>query len=162
MYPVFPLAHGWRSPSSAPWSSARKSLKILGEQRVVDVTNDLRTARARKTRGEIERLRRATSLVENGLHSFIANARVGMTEIDIAALISGRIVAGGGVPRFVSVTSGSRSALADAYPSGRSVAAGELIRIDAGCTFDGYWSDLGPPSSSESRTLGRARYIWPS
>ncbi|RWH82139.1 MAG: aminopeptidase P family protein [Mesorhizobium sp.] len=129
-----------RSDGDLLWNMGRE---ILGEQRVVDVTNDLRTARARKTRGEIERLRRATSLVENGLHSFIANARVGMTEIDIAALISERIAGGGGVPRFVSVTSGPRSALADAYPSGRSVAAGELIRIDAGCTFDGYWSDVG-------------------
>jgi Xaa-Pro dipeptidase len=129
-----------RSNDDLLWGMARET---LGENCVVDITRSLMAARATKTPGEIKRLRRATELVENGLRSFISNARVGMTELDISAMITECMAAGGGIPRFVSVTSGPRSALADAYPTPRSIARGELIRIDAGCTVDGYWSDLG-------------------
>lgn len=117
--------------------------EILGDNRVRDITTDLARARATKTEGEIARLRKASEVVEQGFRTVAEIARTGITERELAAEITRCIVAGGGVPRFVSVTSGERSALADAYPTNRKILAGDILRIDAGCTVDGYWSDIG-------------------
>ncbi|WP_374788682.1 M24 family metallopeptidase [Brucella oryzae] len=129
-----------RSNDDVAWALCRE---ILGESRVRDITPDLARARATKTVGEVARLRKASALVEQGFRQVAEIARTGMTEHDLAAEITRCIVSGGGVPRFVSVTSGIRSALADAYPADRKISAGEILRIDAGCTVDGYWSDIG-------------------
>lgn len=144
-----------RADGDLLWNLGRE---LLGEAKVVDITRNLQASRATKTSGEVERLRRATMLVEDGFRKLIDNAHAGMTEIDLAALIAERMVAGGGVPRFVSVTSGPRSALADAYATNRPISKGELIRIDAGCTVDGYWSDMartfvfGEPDARQRKT----------
>lgn len=137
------------------WDLCRE---FLGESRVVDVTRYLGAARATKSPGEVVRLRAATRLVEDGFRQVIKYAHSGMTEIDLAAMITQVIVAGGAVPRFVSVTSGPRSALADTYSTRRVIAKGETIRIDAGCTVDGYWSDMartfvfGEPDTRQKTT----------
>jgi Xaa-Pro aminopeptidase len=55
------------------------------------------------------------------------------------------------------VTSGPRSALADAFATDRALALGELLRFDIGCLLDGYWSDIGrtavvgPPDELQRR-----------
>ncbi|WP_187829441.1 Xaa-Pro peptidase family protein [Labrys sp. KNU-23] len=137
------------------WNLCRE---FLGESRVVDVTRYLGAARAIKSPGEVAHLREATRLVEDGFRKIVEHARSGMTEIDLAAMITEVMVAGGAVPRFVSVTSGPRSALADTYSTRRVIAKGETIRIDAGCTVEGYWSDMartfvfGEPDTRQKRT----------
>ncbi|KAB2765996.1 aminopeptidase P family protein [Brucella anthropi] len=129
-----------RSNDDVAWTLCRE---ILGEDKVLDITPDLARARSTKTKGEVARLRKASELVEQGFRTVAEIARTGITERELAAEITRCIVTGGGVPRFVSVTSGVRSALADAYPTDRKIWAGEILRIDAGCTVDGYWSDIG-------------------
>lgn len=116
---------------------------VCGARRIVDASEAVLRARQTKLDGEIERIRRATLLTEQGIGAVRTSARAGMTEYEIAALVTERMVAGGGTPRFVSVTSGPRSALADAYPTSRKVAPGDLVRIDAGCVVDGFSSDVG-------------------
>lgn len=149
-----------RADGDLLWSLARE---VLGEDKVVDVTDGMRRARTTKTANEVERLRRATVLVEDGFRKIIDTAQAGMTETDLAAMVAERMVAGGGIPRFVSVTTGPRSALADAYATGRRIAKGELIRIDAGCTVDGYWSDMartfvfGEPDARQAKTYQALR-----
>lgn len=131
---------------------------LAGEERVVDVTSSIMSARSTKTPGELARLTQASRLIENGFRWVIENARAGMTELELAAEITRSVVVEGGVTRFVSVTSGPRSALADAYPTGRRILEGDLIRVDAGCTVDGYWSDIarsfiiGEPSARQRKT----------
>lgn len=121
----------------------RLCAEVYGESRLLDVSLLLESCRAVKLPGEVVRLRRAAECVEAGFAKILGTAHAGMTERDLAAMMTESMVLGGGVPRFVSVTSGPRSALADAYPTGRAIAQGETIRIDAGCTVDGYWSDIG-------------------
>ncbi|WP_435656954.1 M24 family metallopeptidase [Brucella pituitosa] len=146
-----------RSNDDTAWALCRE---ILGERRVCDVTADLARARTTKTEGEVARLRRASELVEQGYQHVVEIARTGMTERELAAEVTRCIVAGGGVPRFVSVTSGVRSALADAYPTDQKISPGEILRIDAGCTVDGYWSDIGrtfvfgEPDARQRKTYG--------
>jgi len=144
-----------RTNDDVVWDLCRK---IFGERRIADVSRYFGAARATKSPGEVARLREATKLVEDGYRRIIEQARSGMTEIDLATMITDAMVAGGAVPRFVSVTSGPRSALADTYSTRRVIARGETIRIDAGCTVDGYWSDMartfvfGEPDARQTRT----------
>lgn len=109
------------------------------------------TVRAAKLPEEVAVLQRAALLAEDGILAAIEAARVGTTERELAAIVAGTMVAGGGEPRFVVVTSGPRSALADAYATDRPLEPGDLLRFDVGCTVDGYWSDIG-----RTAVLGKA------
>ena len=71
----------------------------------------------------------------------LRNAAPGVTELELSALIANEIRSGGGNPRFVVVTAGQRAALADAYATMAKLAKGDLLRLDIGCTVEGYWAD---------------------
>ena len=109
----------------------------------VDVTGWLQDLRAVKLPSEVARLREAVGLAEAGIDAAIEMAGVGATEIDLAKVVASTMAAGGGVPGFMVVTSGPRSALSDARPTNRHLEPGDLVRFDVGCTVDGYWSDIG-------------------
>lgn len=117
-------------------------LERLHPHQTVSSFSALAQARCIKLPGEMERIRHATKLVELGLETVRTTLRPGMTEAEIAAIITCEMAAGGARPYLVSVTSGPRSALADAYPTRREIARGELLRIDAGCVVDGFCSDM--------------------
>ena len=99
--------------------------------------------RSTKLPAEIALLATAARLAEDAIQSAISAAAVGVTERDLATTIAAAMSAGGGMPRFVVVTAGERSALSDARPTDRPLRPGDLLRFDVGCTFDGYWSDIG-------------------
>jgi Xaa-Pro aminopeptidase len=99
--------------------------------------------RARKLPGEVGLLRTAARITEDAIDAAIAQARPGSTERDIAAVVTASMAVAGMEPKFVVVTAGERSALADAYPTDRPWKPGELLRFDVGGTYHGYWSDLG-------------------
>jgi len=100
--------------------------------------------RARRTKlpEEIEKIAHAAAITERGLDKAFAQARAGATELELSAIIAAEMRAGGGVPRFVVVTCGGRSALADAYATPTKLKSGDLVRFDIGCTVDGYWADM--------------------
>ncbi|SEF14469.1 M24 family metallopeptidase [Jiangella alba] len=112
-----------------------------------DVVEDgaglLFAVRSRKLPAEVELLAYAAQLAEAGIDAALAAAGPGTTEAELAAVVAGTMVAGGGDPRFVVALTGERSALADAVPSGRAWKPGEIARFDVGCVVDGYWSDIG-------------------
>jgi Xaa-Pro aminopeptidase len=100
-----------------------------------------RRTRAVKDAAEIGLLRSVTKLTEAALTRAMAEARAGMTEAELAAIISSEMFRSGVKPGFIVVTSGIRSALADAAATLRPLTAGDLVRFDIGGTLNGYWSD---------------------
>jgi Xaa-Pro aminopeptidase len=116
------------------------------EDMVGDNTFDARPAiikaRSVKVPEEIEKMRQAAAITEAGMEKAFARAKAGVTELELSTIISSAMIAGGGIPRFVVVTSGERAALADAYASNKKLAKGDLVRVDLGCTVDGYWADM--------------------
>jgi Xaa-Pro aminopeptidase len=103
----------------------------------------VRSVRAVKLPGEIDRLSEAARLAEEGIAAAMESARPGASEQDLAAIVAATMSARGGMPRFVVVTAGERSALSDARATARPLRPGDLVRFDVGCTVDGYWSDVG-------------------
>jgi len=115
--------------------------------------------RAVKLAGEQALLRRAAELAEAGIEAALAIAAPGVTEHELATAVATAMVAGGGVPRFVVVTAGSRSPLADAFPTANTCRAGDLLRFDVGCQVDGYWSDIARTAViGEPTDLQQQRY----
>jgi Xaa-Pro aminopeptidase len=108
-----------------------------------DATSWLSAVRSRKLPDEVDLLSQAAQSAERGIVTAIESAHPGSTERDLARVVAARMVADGLEPRFVVVTSGPRSALADAYPTDRSIETGDLVRFDVGGTLHGYWSDIG-------------------
>lgn len=100
-----------------------------------------RRARAVKDTLEIDLMREASALTERALGRALAEGRAGMSEADLTAIISSEMIKEGAQPGFVVVTSGERSALADAYSTTRRLRGHDIVRIDVGCRFNGYWSD---------------------
>jgi Xaa-Pro dipeptidase len=99
-------------------------------------------ARSVKVPEEVEKMRHAAAITERGMEKAFAAAKEGITELALSTIISAEMIAGGGVPRFVVVTSGERAALADAYATKKKLVKGDLLRVDLGCTVDGYWADM--------------------
>lgn len=117
-------------------------LKNLAGSSGFDVRAMILKARRTKLAEEIEKIANAAVITERGLAKAFAAARPGMTELELSTMIAGEMRAGGGVPRFVVVTCGERSALADAYATPAKLEKGDLVRFDLGCTVDGYWADM--------------------
>lgn len=127
--------------------------------KIVDATAWARTVRSRKTEPEIALLRRSAELAVQGIDRAVAAAAPGMTERDLAQLVAAAMVEGDAMPKFVIVTSGPRSALADAIVTDREIRPGDLVRFDVGCLFEGYWSDIGRTAVVGGPTaLQSARY----
>jgi len=125
-----------------PVASERPELAAIAAGTLFDARPAIIKARSVKLPGEIEKIRKATEITERGLAKAFAHAHAGVTELEMATIISAEIIAGGGIPRFIVATSGGRSALADAYATAARLERGDLVRIDLGCTVDGYWADL--------------------
>lgn len=120
-----------------------KPLATAIDSSVAPIESWMRQVRSTKLPGEVRRLTQAARLAEDGIQAALATARAGTSERELAQVVSATMIAGGGMPRFVVVTSGVRSALSDARPTDRTWQPGELLRFDVGCTFRGYWSDIG-------------------
>jgi Xaa-Pro aminopeptidase len=124
---------------------------------VFDLRPTLMKARRTKLPEEVKKIGRAAAITEQGLEKAFAVARPGITELELSTIIASEMCAGGGIPRFVVVTTGERSALADAYPSSAKLSKGDLVRFDIGCTVDGYWADMartavvGEPTAEQQK-----------
>jgi Xaa-Pro aminopeptidase len=108
-----------------------------------DASGWLAGVRAAKLPGEVALLERAAVAAEDGIAAAIAAAHVGTTEQEMARIVARTMVDAGLEPKFVVVTSGERSALADAYATQRRLERGDLVRFDVGGVLEGYWSDIG-------------------
>lgn len=124
-------------------SAAAALSDVLAGRSTVDASVWMLDRRACKAPGEVQLLERAARLTEDAITASLELIRSGVTEGDVARRIAGHMSEGGGIPKFVVVTSGERSALADAAATARVIGSGDLVRFDVGCVLDGYWSDIG-------------------
>lgn len=116
--------------------------------------NDVfRHARAVKTETEVERIRRACHIAEHSIDAALAVAKVGATELDMAAAFHGTTVREQGVPVLGCVAAGPHTAFANVQPSTRKIQHGDIIRFDVGGRYNHYRADiarnavLGEPSA---------------
>lgn len=134
---------------------ARILERYLPGATLVPASTPLATLRLRKDADAIRALREAIRISQAALYTVMERIRPGMTEREVAALITlAQLEQGGGKHPFEPIVlSGPNSALPHGEPGDRQIAEGEPLLLDFGTTVRGYASDItrtfsvGTPSS---------------
>jgi Xaa-Pro aminopeptidase len=112
--------------------------------------------RLTKSEDEIEKLARAGAITDAATEHVLGRLQEGMTETEVAFVISSLIGELGGSLSFPSlVQSGPNSALPHLEPSNRKLTAGDLVLLDFGAAYAGYKADttrmavVGPPTDQQ-------------
>jgi len=109
-------------------------------------------ARAVKDPDEISRLAAAAQTTDRAIWESFATATPGRREKEIAADFQQRLLsAGSDTVAFCVLGSGENASLAHPLASDRVTKDGDLLRVDVGGSFDGYYSDL-----ARTMVVGRA------
>ena len=126
----------------APWGWINRLRARLPDVHVVDVTRLLSDVRMVKTPQELDWMRMACAVTDRALEESFQQLRCGMTEMELATIISNEMQSRGGSVAFNIVLFGERAALPHGRPSGRTLKPGDAILVDTGTTIHGYYSDL--------------------
>jgi Xaa-Pro aminopeptidase len=115
-----------------------------GPNALLDPREILHEARLHKNPEELETMRRAIAVSATAHAAAMRNARGGMMEWEIEALVDynfrKRGAAGPSYPSIIA--SGPNAATLHYIHNDREMRAGELLLIDAGCEYDFYASDV--------------------
>jgi Xaa-Pro aminopeptidase len=100
--------------------------------------------RLEKDREEIATMERAVNVAETAMERLLPRLKIGMTEKQIAAMLSGALIeAGADALAFPPIVSaGPNGASPHAVPTDRPLQAGDLLVIDWGAVVDDYPSDI--------------------
>lgn len=115
----------------------------LPETRFLDAGAEVRRLRATKTGPELELMERAARLTDEVMERTLAGLAPGQTELSISIRATSAIGDLGAAPSFDAlVQSGPHSAQPHLAPTGRPLAAGDLVLLDLGAAWEGYAGDL--------------------
>ena len=97
-----------------------------------------------KSEAELEKMKRAIAVAEEALHSILPQIKIGMTEKEIAAMLTQALNVAGAdaVPFGPIVSAGPNGASPHAVPTDRPIQDGDLMIIDWGALIDDYPSDI--------------------
>jgi len=135
---------------------------LLPEARIVDCGPLFDDVRMVKTPAEIERLRDAARRTEAVIRHAYADTRPGDTEKVIAQRMHAYLIDDGAdsVP-FNVLAAGANTLRSHHHAGGYQVRDGDVLRVDFGGLFDGYYSDLarmaalGTPSTHDTDCYAR-------
>ena len=117
----------------------------LPNARFVPAGSVLVNLRVQKEPEEIEAMRKAVVIAQEALKATLPQIHIGMTEREIAAILSIEILKAGSDPEFPFspiVASGPNSANPHAIPTDRHLQEGDMLVVDWGASYLGYCSDL--------------------
>jgi len=108
------------------------------------VEQDLIAIRAHKDAAEVDALRRAIAISEKALTTVLAQLKEGLSERDIARLLSDALVAEGSQGASFSplVQLGENSAFPHGSITERALRPGDIVLIDFGAIYQGYPADI--------------------
>jgi Xaa-Pro dipeptidase len=109
---------------------------------IVDGGPALLGARQVKGPWEIQALERALGIAEEALNAVVQVLKPGTTEREAVDLFEAETRKRGAAPCCPLITFGRRTALPAAPTSERVLRARDLVRLDAGCIWEGYHADV--------------------
>ncbi len=121
----------------------------------------LKEMRAVKSEAEVEVLRRACDVADQGARAAMDAVRPGVTEFELAAEANyAMFKAGAEHPAFaLSVCAGPRAGFKHMAPTANRVRAGDMVYVDLGGRYMGYYSDIsrqrvcGEPTAEQRRFM---------
>jgi Xaa-Pro aminopeptidase len=132
-----------------------------GAAELVATTGIVEALRAVKSDDEIAKIARAAKIADRAFEALTAETFVGRTEREVAWRLRELMHAhGSDVQSFDTiVASGPNGALPHARPTDRIIGPAELVTVDWGCGFEGYFSDC-TRTVSTGGIPGRLREIY--
>lgn len=111
---------------------------------VVDASQALEELRLIKDAGEVAALRRAIQISEDALRATLREARAGMSEIELAAILDNhmRDMGGEGLSFDIILHAGGNTALPHSGPLAYRMERGDPLIFDFGATYGGYCADI--------------------
>ncbi|MHA4809755.1 M24 family metallopeptidase [Flavitalea flava] len=131
----------------------------------VDIGSDIARIRAVKDRDEIEGIRAAATLCDIGQTAVLKNARPGISELNLFALVRAEMEAAAGkrVPLMADFISGARTSSGGGGPTNKLLDKGDLLLTDLTVCLDGYWGDscstlsVGQPDAVRNKDFERVK-----
>jgi len=164
-------------PDRITQEAYRQYRRHLRGVRLIPLLDMIEKMRARKSGHEIKKIRRACRIAGQAFEGLFPQIAPGICEKEIALELEYRMrKAGSGPAAFETiVASGKRAALPHGIASKKKLRPGDMIILDFGASFDGYFSDqtitlcLGRPGrklkevyevvrEAQARALARIRH----
>jgi Xaa-Pro dipeptidase len=98
-----------------------------------------------KDQNEISAMRKAANIAQQALNAALPLVKIGLTEQELAAELTLQLIRAGcdpQVPFAPIVSSGFNAANPHATPTDRKLSPGDLLVIDWGASYEGYFSDI--------------------
>jgi Xaa-Pro aminopeptidase len=116
----------------------------LRQAEITDAGNILRRARLIKNEEEQKAIRKACIIGEIGIQAGLEAVEAGKSEAEIAAVIEYHFRANGAESPIAVpfVMAGDYPSLGLLGPTNKIIRQGNLVRVDSGCSYGGYFSDF--------------------
>uniref|UniRef100_A0A974A4E3 Aminopeptidase P family protein n=2 Tax=Nitrobacteraceae TaxID=41294 RepID=A0A974A4E3_9BRAD len=121
------------------WESLQE---LLPNATLIPGSGLFRRVRAVKTAEEIDRLRYVAQVAERSIQAAVAEARAGITEIEMGRSFHRKTVESDCEPVLGCIGFGTRSAMPNVQPSEARLVEGDIIRFDVGGRFKHYRADI--------------------
>lgn len=129
-----------------------------------DVTAAFQRLRLVKSAEEIEWLRNGAALTDMALASLVENAKPGMREYQLGALIEAIGLTHGGLPHLYYISSGPQDGSSPCVPrqnlSQRRLERGDVINTEISVSFWGYSGQAHRPIFLQSQPTDIYRHLW--
>ncbi len=135
-----------------PYAEFRRLQDLLPEAVFVDAADLFWNTRLIKSPAEIALIRRSAAISSQAYRELFSQLREGMTEREVfGAFAASTFEQGAERLGYVPVVSGGNYRRYHAGATDRPLGQGDLLWMDGGCVFRGYWSDF-----SRMAAIGRA------
>lgn len=132
-------------PTGLRFLELRYLEEALPEIHFVDAQQVLAGLRMKKDADEIEKMRRAARIAQEAMLLTLARLKEGMTEKEIANQLIIELLRAGSDPNLPFspiVAIGENSANPHAVPTDRALRPGDMLLVDWGAGYEGYFSDI--------------------
>jgi Xaa-Pro dipeptidase len=141
--------------------------RLLPAIQFVDCSSIMWTLRKVKSQKEIEYIRESCRITDAAFDATFRFTKEGVTEFEMQKVLGSTMMQeGADVPGFLVVASGvERYDMINPYASMRRVEIGDMVNLDIGAIFKGYWSDLtrgffiGKPTDRQTAFYEAAKEI---
>jgi Xaa-Pro aminopeptidase len=118
--------------------------RLLPEVQFVDCSSVMWALRKVKSEKEIDYIRESCRITDAAFDATFRFAREGVSEFEMQKVLGSTMMQeGADVPGFLVIASGvERYDMINPYASMRKLEKGDMINLDIGATYKGYWSDL--------------------
>jgi Xaa-Pro dipeptidase len=115
----------------------------LSREKLVPAADLFRQIRMIKTPEEIIRLRESTRIAQDAITRVIQAIQPGVTEYELELIFREEVTHHEALFTFACMPAGMRSALPACLTSDYAIRPGDLVKLDAGCLYEHYHSDIG-------------------